>query len=201
MKKKVHTTKFLALIFAGLLFCVMTSTVCRAQEWSRTGKSELFAFGQYMSGDTATGLGIALELDDSIVGGFGGGTNFNDHFNLNTDLFFGSTDVAAKGSLSSLKGDTTLFGWDINLDFNILKGHITPVLTGGIGLIKFDGDYENGTPFEETDFSYNIGGGLRWDVTDHFLIKTMYRATWTKIKDTDEVIRFDGINLSIGYIF
>ena len=201
MKKKVHTTKFLALIIASALFFVMMSTVCRAQEWSRKGKGEFYVFGQSMGGDTATGLGVTIKLDDNIAGGLGAGTNLSDNFNLNTSLFYGSKDITGTVSAVTLKGDTTLFGWDVNVDYNILKGRITPMITGGIGFIAFNGDWKGTADFQETDFSYNIGGGLRWDVTNNFLIKAIYKATWTKLEDTDEAIRFDGINLSIGYIF
>lgn len=178
----------------------MTSTVCRAQEWSRKGKGEIFALGQHMGADTTTGLGITLELDDTIVGGFGVGTNFNDHVNLNTDFFFGSTNVTGRASGVEVEADSDLIGWDVNLDINILKSRITPMVTGGIGFIRFKGDVL-GFDFDETDFSYNVGGGVRWDATDHFLIKAIYRATWTKMEDTDEAILFDGVSLSIGYIF
>ncbi len=200
MKRKVHTIRLWS-IFVSLLIFAMTSTICTAEEWSRKGKREVFAIGQYMRGDTTTSLGITLELDDMFAGGIGAGYNYNDHINLNFDLLFTSTDVTAKGFGSTLEGDSTLIGWDVNLDINILKSRITPMITGGIGFIRFDGEYETGTPFEETDFSYNVGGGVRCDVTDHFLIKAIYRATWTKMEDTDEAILLDGITLNVGYIF
>jgi hypothetical protein len=51
------------------------------------------------------------------------------------------------------------------------------------------------------DFSYNLGGGLRWDINDHFLIKAIYRATWITMEDTDDAVLLDGISFSVGYIF
>lgn len=179
-----------------------------AQEWSRMRKGEFFVFGQSMGGDTTTttvaGLRPTLELDDTIVGGLGYGFNFNDNVNINTDFYFGSTDITGRVSDVTLTGDTNLFGWDLNLDINLLKTRFTPLLTGGIGFIAFNGSWNSAfgdEDFSETDFSYNLGGGLRWDVSDHFLIKAIYKATWTKLQDTDDNIMLNGVNLSIGYVF
>ncbi len=185
----------------SLVALVMTSVVCDAQEWGRKGKGEIFALGQQMNGDTVTGLGMELKVDDTIVGGFGAGFNFDDHLNLNMDIFFGSTDLTARGFGAAARADTTLFGMDFNLDYNILRSRFTPVISGGIGFIDFRGDINRYYYFEETDFSYNLGAGFRWDVSDHFLIKGIYRATWTELEDTDGSIRLDGISVSIGYLF
>lgn len=155
-----------------------------------------------MSGDTTTGLGIEAEVDDTTVGGLGIGHNFHDHLNLNMDMFFGSTDIIFKGYGRTLKLDTNLFGMDINLDYNILKGRFTPMITGGIGFINFSADGgTTSSDVSETDFSYNLGAGFRWDVTDHFLIKGIYRLTWTELEDSDGSILLDGVSLSIGYVF
>ena len=85
------------------------------------------------------------------------------------------------------------------MDINLLKSQITPLMTGGIGSINFSGA-SGFSEFNETDFSYNLGVGIR-DATDHFLFKVLYKATWTKLEDSDSSIKFDGLNLAIGYIF
>lgn len=199
--KKLIQSHLLAVVLAILATLALTSPVCSAEEWSRKGKSEIYVLGQSMGGDTTTGLGATMELDDSTAWGFGYGTNFSDNLNLNMDMFFSSKDMAFKMGSYKDKGSANLLGFDVNLDVNILKGRFTPVITGGIGFIDFSGDWEKGFPFEETDFSYNVGGGFRWDVTNHFLVKAIYRATWTEMEDTDKSVLFDGIALSIGYIF
>lgn len=201
MKKTNSNIRFLGIIILVSLLLLSTSIVCNAQEWSRKGKGEFFASGQYMGGDTTTGLGATLELDDSVAGGFGFGYNFNDNLNLNMDMFYSSKDATFKKGSYKDEGSADLFGFDINLDINILKSRFTPVITGGIGTIRFSGDWKKGLPFDETDFSYNVGGGFRYDVTNHLLIKAIYRATWTKLKDTDKSVRFDGVAISIGYMF
>ena len=111
-------------------------------------------------------------------------------------MFFGSMDLTATAGSLTIEDDCTLFGWDVNIDINILKYQFTPLVTGGIGFINFSGD-----DFDETDFSYNIGIGFRWDITDHFLMKGMYRSTWTELEDTDDNVQFDGVSVALGYIF
>ena len=126
---------------------------------SRDGTYEIFIMGSFLKGDTTTfGLGMTSELDDGFVGAFGAGYNFNDYFNINADLFFGSNDLTGSAGSISVKSDSKLVGWDLNLDINILKSRFTPMVTGGLGFIEFSGDV-GGLPFSELDFSYNVGGG------------------------------------------
>ena len=116
------------------------------------------------------------------------------------DVWFGSTNVTGKAFGVTVKGDTTLLGWDANLDINILQSRFTPIVSGGIGFISFSGDVE-GFTFSEIDLSYNYGGGFRWDITDHFLLKTIYRTTRTTLEETDKALMFSGAVVSIGFAF
>jgi hypothetical protein len=64
--------------------------------------------------------------------------------NPNIDLFFSSKDTVGKieflGTTYETQFTTNLAGYDLNLDVNILKGPLTPVITGGIGYINFSGE-------------------------------------------------------------
>lgn len=204
MKKKYTTHFIIFFVFVVVLNLAVFISAGNAQDWSRGGKSEIFAFGQYMRGDETVGdvfdIDIKMELDDTIAGGIGYGYNFNDHFNLNMDIFYGKSEIKANALDESLKADTDMLGFDFNVDVNFLKNRITPMITGGFGWITFKGDVE-GIDFDETDFSYNVGGGIRWDISDHFLIKAVYRSLWTKLEDTDDSLRLDVIAFNIGYIF
>lgn len=170
------------------------------EDWSRKGRGEAYLFGQYMSGDDTTGMGLDLKVDAIGSGGFGFGYNLNDYLNLNTEFYFGATDISVSSGTASVDGDSTVIGMNFNLDYNILKGRITPVVTGGIGFMNFNGDFE-GYSFDETDFSYNVGGGLRWDMGEHWFLKAIYRATWTKLQDTDDTLMFNGASFMVGYVF
>jgi opacity protein-like surface antigen len=123
--------------------------------------------------------------------------------NPNIDLFFSSKDTVGKieflGTTYETQFTTNLAGYDLNLDVNILKGPLTPVITGGIGYINFSGGEE--VSFSETDFSYNIGRGLRWDIAKDSFIKALYRAIWTQLEGSDKSLRFDSIGIIVGYMF
>jgi len=193
---KVHTTKFFKIIVLNLLIFAVSFKVCSAQEWSRSKKREIFGTFQTLGGGDSSGLGITASFDDAAVYGFGIGSNFNDHFNLNTDFLFGSTAVTATGYGTTVKVDTNFFLWDLNLDYNVLKSRLTPVVTGGIGLFNF-----SGSGYDESDFSYNVGFGGRWDISDKFAIKALYKLTWTALENSDSNTQFDGLMVSLVYMF
>jgi len=180
----------------------MTSAVCSAQDYSRKGKSEIFGMFQTMGSDTVketiTGLKLPLEFDSTTIYGFGIGFNATDHWNMNTDLLFGSTDASMTYLGNTTVMDTDLFLWDINVDYNIMANRLTPLVTAGIGFFNVSGSSGG---FDETHFSYNIGAGGRWDITDNILVKAVYRITWTELDDTDKSLQLDGVCLSVAYMF
>jgi opacity protein-like surface antigen len=179
-----------------LVFLFMVSDASGADGYSRRGKTEIFALGQTMGSDSVTESGIDFEIDDAVVGGVGIGHNFYDNLNLNSDIYLGSTDVEARTWFGKSKMDADILGLDLNLDYNVINASFTPLLTAGIGYIRFDADDDVG----ETDFSYNIGAGFRYDVNCFFL-KAIYRATWTQLEDTNDTLLLDGVTLFVGYIF
>jgi len=193
---KVYTTKFYTITILSLLAFVMTSSVCSAQEWIRTGKTEIFGTFQTMGGGETSGLGVTVDFDDATVYGFGIGYNLDNHFNLNTDFLFGSTDFTATGFGATIEGDVDLWLWNVNLDYNFFEDRLTPVVTGGIGLFGLSSEDSS-----ESNFSYNLGFGGRWDISDNFAVKALYKFTWTALKDSDSNTRFDGVMVSLVYMF
>jgi len=141
-------------------------------------------------------------------GGFGFGYNFNENLNVNTSFIFGSTDIEIKNLSGGMigEGDTDFFLSNVNLDYNIMKDSFTPFVTGGIGYVKYDGNLKyNGNPNSESidssDFSWNLGAGLRWDVSEKWLLKATYATNWTELDDADDTSRFWSVSLSLGYKF
>jgi len=188
---KVHTGKFSTIIILSLLAFVMTSSVCSAQYaqgGSRSGRTEIYGILQTLGGFTEKDDdGDKYGIDDGYVYGVGIGYNINDHINLNTDFAFGSQDVFDE---DETVGDLDAFLWNVNVDYNILAEPLTPLVSGGIGFATYSGDGATGT-----DFTYNLGAGGRWDISDNVFIKATYRMTW--FEDFDQ----DGIFVGIGYMF
>jgi opacity protein-like surface antigen len=63
------------------------------------------------------------------------------------------------------------------------------------------------TPFisnrviSETDFAYDAGAGLRWDITNNMFAKLIAKATWTRYHDFNDRERYEGVFFSIGWKF
>jgi opacity protein-like surface antigen len=137
--------------------------------------------------------------------------NLTDNWNFNFDFLYGNTDakfVASGMPTSPYSYDTDYFLCDFNVDYNILPDRLTPLVTAGIGVATIDMDagypgygYSHHLSAGESNFSYNIGAGARWDITDNILIKLIYRVTWTQLEDANDNQAFSGVGLSIAYMF
>jgi opacity protein-like surface antigen len=204
----VQTTKLSKITILSFLIFTVTASICSAQERGRKGKSELFGAIQTMAGDTVEysfqdRLPVTFDMDDTIVYGIGYGYNLTDHWNINTDLLFGTADTDVQVSRTTVETkDMDYFLWNVNVDYNILKGRFTPLVTGGLGLMNFSIKTTSDVgEVHESDFSCNLGAGFRWDVRDNIFLKVIYRATWTELDNADNDQMFDGVSLSVAYMF
>ena len=214
----VQTTKLSTITIISLLIFTMTVSLCTAQEWSRKGKTEFFATVQRMGSEKIEysypdklpmnindqiPFPVRLEMDSTNIYGFGFGYNLSDHWNINTDLLFGSADADVKIiDVTVETPDMNYILWDINVDYNILKSRFTPLVTAGIGLMNFSIDTTTHVgKVYENNFSSNLGAGIRWDVKDNLLLKVIYRYTWTEVRDADNDQKYDGVSVSVAYMF
>lgn len=199
-----HPITPLSMGLTCLFLCLDPALASAQEEFSRARKHELFAVAQHFLGDGATdnGSGVKISFHDMTGGGFGIGYNVTDHFNYNLELLFGGTETKFELGATSLEEDTTVIGFNFNFEYNLLKSRMTPVISGGFGLLDFSlsgkiGDLE----IRETDLSYGFGGGLRWDINDKFFMKLVYRTRWTELRDFSDMHRFDTYNLYFGFTF
>lgn len=205
----VRMTKLSNIIIISLLVFIMTAGICNAQEWSRKGKSEFFGTILWLGSDNAdfsppNFLPVRLDFDNTTVYGVGYGYNMTDNWNLNTDMLFGTADTDIK--IADMKVGTEEMDyvlWNVNLDYNIFKSRLTPLVTGGIGFMNFSIDTNTTGVGEihESNFSFNLGAGVRWDVEDNIFLKAIYKATWSEINHADNDQRFDGVSFSLAYMF
>ena len=147
-------------IVAGAMLAISTLT-SPAQEFSRKGTTELLVPGLYLDG----------KRFDAIGGGLAVGGHFNDHFAFGIEGAIGSVDTQRKDGIFY----TTL----TSVEYNMLKRRFTPFMSASGGVIGFEvhsGSWIFGKTEETTRGAFGGGGGLRWNVTDHFLIKASYRA-------------------------
>ena len=155
---------------------------------------------EYLFPDT---FPVILDMDSTIVYGIGYGYNLTDHWNFNMDLLFGSADADINIiNVTVETQDMDYIMWDLNLDYNIFKSRLTPLVTAGIGVMDFGIDTTTRVgDVHESNFSYNLGAGVRWDVKDNILLKLIYRSTWTELDDAEDDQRLDGVSFSVAYMF
>lgn len=184
------------------------------EAFSRQNKFEIYGVGQYLhQADTdysgPFGQRIKLKLDDTGLGGFGVAYHINDYLAVHGDFLIGPATFRAEepgGSSYSLGDDGYIQTGRFNLDYNILNRRFTPFVTAGIGYqyLQVDqgryydygyyshgyyyyyGDYYD-RYYYETHFTWNVGAGLRWNVTDNFFIKLTGGAQWLQYDDADNI--------------
>jgi len=205
----IRASKIPTVVIISLLVCTMTAGICNAQGWNRKGKTELFGNIQILGSEevkyTFTDiLPVKLDIDSTAIYGFGYGYNMTDHWNINTDLLFGSADTDVKiveTKAETVDMDYILF--DINLDYNFWKSRFTPLVTGGVGIMDYsiDTTATGVGDVDESDFSYNLGAGIRWDIKDNLLLKMIYRSTWTDFDDADNKMQYNSFCINIAYMY
>jgi opacity protein-like surface antigen len=137
------------------------STLGADDFFSRTGKTDIYASGLFLTKDNF-----------HIYGGtLGVGYNFNDYLNLNLE--------AGAGSLDARNAGGTAYSGMVNFEYNILKRCFTPFITVGAGFLGYEVKNQpvwflSNVP--QVDAVVGGGAGLRWDVTDRFFVKAAYRA-------------------------
>jgi opacity protein-like surface antigen len=94
-------------------------------------------------------------------------------------------------------------------------------VTGGIGWSWVDTNIANEPPetgcwwdpwwgyvctsFQDTrtldGFTYQLGAGARWDITDTVAVHGSYRINWIEFDEAKSAPEFDGFQLSVGWKF
>lgn len=185
-----HSSTLRPLTALAILAALATGSlqIAKAEDGIRQGKTEITASGLYLTGDA-----------DIFGGGLGVGYNFSDHWNLTVEGFGGSIEGDFHAFDTHVKTKGTAFGGLASLEYNILKQRFTPFVTAGVGAFAFDIDGSNdevSVSGTDSGFAYGGGGGFRYDVSDHFMLKVSYRIFGTTSAGTDLL---HGIVASLGY--
>lgn len=224
---KYKTAALLAL--AGAAITASAQIPMATEGITRQGKWEVYGIGQYLNSDDINfnspyGGHIKTKMDDTGLGGFGMGYHINDFVSLHGDLMFGGATFNANvplrdGGTFSAKQDAFIQTGRFNIDYNIINRRITPFLTAGIGYQYTEVELQNVPPQGvwwwdpwygwvyyydhphawQTDFTWNAGGGVRWNVTDNIMVKALVGATWLEYGGSDGIVtQIEGI-FSIGF--
>ena len=208
--------KRLAMVFTVIVMVVIYASVAGSQEENTTG-SPCYRCGGlefsiplfYSTSSKIKGEhGSSVDLNDAWGLGFGLGYNINTHF-LVDGLFtwsyrgYNATWVKdSNGTEGNYNGSMDSSTLSLNGTYNILKGNITPFVTGGIGFTWIDSNIPSAPASTEcywdpwwgyvcntyqptkteTDFSCNAGAGVRWDINKDFSLQGTYDLMWVDVK-------------------
>ena len=206
------------------VFCTQAQIPSALEPFSRMNKFEVYGLGQYLHQfDTTFNdpyLGsVKMKMDDTGLGGVGAAYHFNDFLAVRADFMFGEATLHTQGpdGMDVTPAQTAfLHTGRLNLDYNMINRRITPVLTAGIGYQYLEID-ENQTfdvqgiyrsyhttqsaSYYETDFTWNVGAGFRWNVTDQFFIKVMAGPQWLQYSGANNITtQIEGFFV-VGWMF
>jgi opacity protein-like surface antigen len=194
------------------------------EPFSRKNKFEVYGLGEYLHSDNTTfngpyGENVTMKIDDTGLGGVGMAYHFSDFFSIRSDFMLGPATLHAQGPDGTEVNPSQsafLQSGRVNLDYNMINRRLTPVLTAGIGYqyleidstetYSYPGRYGYYTTtvdsyYYETDFTWNVGAGFRWNVTDQFFVKVMGGAQWLQYSGANNIsTQIEGFFV-IGWMF
>ena len=161
---------------------------------------------------------VDVSIDTFFRGGVGVGYNLNQFWNVNFELAVGAPDFKATGDGYSTQQDTVYIGsGKLNLDWNILPGNITPLVSAGVGFVTLTVDDPSGgvvcypdywwgpVCYEETQteaaFTWNVAGGLRANFAHGIFVKAVAGVEWWLLSNTESVPYSIFGTLSVGMSF
>ncbi len=195
----------------------------------RAGRMEFYMVGQYWGADdsvipnvtldigappnqvTETG-DLTMKFDDAFVWGFGMGYNLNSHFTVRGEFTFGNPEYSIDFNNVSGRAEAFTQTGKFNLDYNLIRGPVTPFITAGVGYFYIDSGIPSGsteywcwwdywwgyvcegyTPTHtETWFTANAAAGIRWDINESLFLKASVGANWIGA-DADWITAMEGM--------
>ncbi len=175
------------------------------EEFSRQNKFDVYGTGQYLHQTDAEFSRTKLHLGDTGLGGVGMAFHFNDFLAVHGDFMLGPANFTVHqpdGTSYELGHDGLVQSGRFNIDYNIINRRLTPFITAGIGYqyMQVDqnfGPYYGGHYYyyhdyydhyySEVDFTWNVGAGIRWNITDNLFIKLTGGAQWLQYEDADNI--------------
>jgi opacity protein-like surface antigen len=201
MKRFFTKTSIWSVVCAALLWSSYSQAAVVKVRGERAGHWDASFMLNYVEGETVTDGFAESKVDNNMGWGLGFHYNFNAHWNLGFDMAFNNPDYTAKvidpqdQSIDFVDHSANRFDGQINGQYNILSGSFTPYIQAGLGWTYIDSNivkslsyYCSGyyypycrtyaNTYDDTAFSYNLGVGLRWDVSDAIFLKLAYIQQW-----------------------
>lgn len=170
--------------------------------------------------------GSKVDVDSSAGWGVSAAWNWTNKLNLS--YRFMSTNAKYSALIVpddpeqvpvTLSQDLSKTTHQFNVTYNFSRKSFTPFVAAGIGYTKQDTNIPKGLPsvgcwwdpwwgyicvsdwktFKSSDFSYNFGAGLRWDINDSIFSKASYSREYISMKGGS--VYYDMAILELGLMF
>ena len=217
----MHGKAILAALLAAAMLLTGSASADRGKNWEAT----IQLIGT--ASDSSDGEnGSSIDLDSATGWAFGITYNFNEHLALGFDASFVKPDYTAvivpdsdDEDPFSISHRASIFNGAVNGTYNILKGNFTPYVQLGLGWTNVDSNVADGPPttgcwwdpwwgyictttwstYDTTEFTYNLGLGLRWDINAAFFSRASYTREFIKVDSGS--LDFDAMTLEFGLMW
>jgi len=170
--------------------------------------------------------GSAIDIDSSTGFGFGFGWNWTERLHLGYRFSLNKPDYSAtivpedpEEPPQTINYDMSKNSHQFNVTYHFLKGPLTPFIQGGIGWTKLDSNILSRPPttgcwwdpwwgyicattwetFKTSQFTYNLGLGLRWDINGALFMRGMWNRQFISLDNGN--MDFDTITLEGGFMW
>lgn len=183
----------------------------------------------YLYGETVDFEGGASASIASDPGfGFTAGYNYSNHLNLKASLTWNDTRYDGRrvlddgnGTTETISGVMDTFNFSAVADYYLFDGSFSPFVSGMIGWSAMDGNVAAGFPEEvcwwdpwwgyyceyyqptygADSFSYGVGAGLRFDLSENHFIRAGYYERWLDIEYADSNPSLGSAIVEFGFMY
>jgi len=206
---------------AGLcLVSVGASAQSRDTGWE-FGGDVVFQSSQDVDFDNGGTTQFEDDIGISLYAGYRMSSRLEFQFGLDWSTVDYEADFTVGNSTVNINADIEAFTPFAKANFNFLEGPITPFVSGGIGWAFIDTNIPDGLPqtgcwwdpwygqvcgtFQSTRstdaFVYDIGVGVRWDLSTGYSLRLAYEKTWYDIENAESAPDFDKFKLGIVFVY
>lgn len=179
-------------------------------------------FTQQSSLEVGGQQGTGIDFDSESGFGFGFSYNFSNHLSLGGDFLFARPKyegrfVDENDQPFDISNKASFFTGQVRGTWNILPGDLTPYIEGALGWTHVDSNVVDGPPvtgcwwdpwwgyicrpfystYNESNFSYSIGVGGRWDITPEFGMRAGYTRQVIDLSNTTSDPEFDVFRIDL----
>jgi opacity protein-like surface antigen len=170
--------------------------------------------------------GSSIDIDSSLGFGFGFGWNWTEKWHLGYRFSLNKPDYSAtivpedpEEPAQTIDYTMSKYSHQFNVTYHFLKGPITPFIQAGVGWTKLDSNIISRPPttgcwwdpwwgyictttwetFKTSEFTYNVGLGLRWDINGAIFLRGAYNRQFISLSNGS--LDVDTLTLDSGFMW